>query len=305
MLPPSAPRPGPRRGKARAVVVSLAMVALAGCGRLDELPYSPTTTPQQWCEQRPCIEVGGTTINEPIGIVLVFALAALWVAAGVYFLATRRGQKSRMWFGIALILGGIGAALAGVSYQLFSYVLKCEGRDVCVLTNGYEVGYSVTQAWSVSAMVVAVAYACTLGRARTALIVYAVLNALAYCVIATIGVLTPSAVLLSFTVLMAFALPGIVIVIALSARRLGQPKERAIFTAAVLLVLVQIAYYAYWASGLTQVLWDSGNGFYFSENDVLHIGMILWLGYVVWKVGPTLDDRTARETTDAGIAAAH
>ena len=34
---------------------------------------------------------------------------------------------------------------------------------LCLLTNGCEIGYSVTQAWSVSAMVVAVAYACTLG----------------------------------------------------------------------------------------------------------------------------------------------
>lgn len=263
---------------------------LSGCGRLDELAYEPTTTPQQWCEQRPCIEVAGTTINEPIGIVLVFGLALFWIGAGIYFFRTRRGQRSRSWFGLALVLGGIGAGLAGTSYQLFSYVLKCEGRDVCVLTNGYEVAYSVTQAWSVSAMVVAVAYACTQGTTRKVLMWYALINALVYCVVTVIGVFTPSALLLSFTVLMLFALPGVIIVIAITARRLGQPKERAMFTAAILLLLVQVAYYAYWASGLTATLWDDGNGFYFSENDVLHIGFILWLAYLLWRVGPTLDD---------------
>ncbi|MDQ1249762.1 MAG: hypothetical protein QG597_4138 [Actinomycetota bacterium] len=283
----------------RRLTLALSALALAGCGRLDELTYEPPTTPAQWCEQRPCIDVGGTVINEPIGIVLVFGLALMWIGAGVYFLMSRRGQRSRVWFGVALVLGGIGAGLAGTSYQLFSYVLKCEGRDLCVLTNGYEVAYSVTQAWSVSAMVVAVAYACTLGRARTGLIVYAVINAVVYCVVTAIGVMAPSATLLSFSVLMLFALPGVLIVIAITARRLGQPKERAIFTAAILLLLVQVAYYAYWASGLTQTLWDDGNGFYFSENDVLHIGFILWLAYLLWRVGPTLADRDD-VTRDAG-----
>ena len=280
----------------------LLALGLVGCGRLDELTYEPPTTPEQWCQQRPCIEVAGTTINEPIGIALVFGLALFWVGAGWYFIATRRGQRSRSWFGVALVLGGIGAALAGISYQLFSYVLKCEGRDLCVLTSGYEVAYSVTQAWSVSAMVIAVAYACTLGRARKALIWYAVVNALLYCVVTAIGVLTPSAVLLSFTVLMLFALPGVVIVIAITARRLHAPKERAMFTAAILLLLVQVAYYAYWASGLTQTLWDDGNGVYFSENDVLHIGFILWLGYLLWRVGPTLDDRETDVSTEVATA---
>jgi len=274
----------------RSLPVLLSLV-LVGCGRLDQLTYEPATTPQQWCEQRPCIEVGSTTINEPLGIALVFGLALFWLAAGWYFIASRRGQRSRTWFGIALVLGGIGAALAGTSYQLFSYVLKCEGRELCVLTNGWEVAYSVTQAWSVSAMVVAVAYACTLGRARTVLIWYAVLNALAYCVITVVGVVTPSATLLSFTVLTLFALPGVAIVIGVTARHLDRPKERAIFTAAILLLLVQVAYYAYWAAGFTQALWDNGDGFYFSENDVLHIGFILWLAYLLWRVGPTLDDR--------------
>jgi len=272
-------------------IVAGSGMVLTGCGRLDDLTYSPATTPEQWCEQRPCIEVGETVVNEPIGIVLVFGLALLWIAAGVYFLATRRAQRSRVWFGVALILGGIGAGLAGVSYQLFSYVLKCQGRDLCVLTTGYEVGYSVTQAWSVSAMVVAVAYACVGGRGRTVLLWYALVNALVYSAVTLVGVLLPSAVLLSFTVLMLFALPGVIIVIAVTAGHLRQPKQRAIFTAALLLLLVQVAYYGYWASGLTQALWDDGNGVYFSENDVLHIGFILWLAYLLWRVSPTLNDR--------------
>jgi len=286
--PPASRRPRPRPLLAVAV-----LGVLAGCGRLDALVYDPPTTPQQWCDQRPCIEVGDVILNEPLGTFLVFLLAGLWFASGAYFLRTRRGQRSRGWLGVALILGGVGAALAGVSYQVFSYELKCAGWDLCRLTNGWEVGYSVTQAVSVSAMLVAVAHACTTGRLRRGLIVFAVLDAAAYLVVTVIGVLTASATLLSFPVLMLFAVPVILIVVGVAGARYRatrDPMDRSLLVAAVLLVLVQVAYFAYWAAGITALLWDGGAGFYFSENDVLHIGLIVWMIYLARVVAPQVRD---------------
>jgi hypothetical protein len=288
---------------ARGIATAGGALLLSACGRLDELTYQPETTPQQWCDQRPCIEVGDTIVNEPFGTVLVFLLAGLWIASGIYFLRTRRSQHSREWLGVALILGGIGAALAGVSYQAFSYELKCAGLELCRLTNGWEVGYSVTQACSVSAMLIAVAYACTTDRLRRGLIAFAVVNAVVYMVVTVIGVMAPSAALLSFGVLMLFAVPGILIVIVVASRRYRathDPMDRSLVIAAVLLVLVQVAYFAYYAAGITAVLWDDGRGFYFSENDVLHIGMILWLWYVVAVVGHHLRDASTEITPTAG-----
>ena len=275
----------------RLALLPLATLALAGCGRLDEL--TTTITPEQWCRDRPCIDVGGTVLNEPTSTVLVFALAALWVASGVYFLVTARSQRSRTWLGAALILGGVGAAQAGVSYQAFSYALKCAGRDVCLLTDGWEVGYSITQALSVSAMLVAVAYACSSGRLRRGLCWYAAINAAVYLIISLAGVMLPSRTLLSFEVLMLFALPGIIIVIVVAAKRYRATHDaldRSLVLAAVLLVIVQVAYFAYYAAGITAVLWKDGAGIYFSENDVLHVGMIAWLAYVVFVVGKHLRD---------------
>ncbi len=273
-------------------LVPLALV-LTACGNLNSLNYEPLTTGEQWCQQRPCVNVGSTVVNEPLGTFLVFALALAWIGVGVYFLVTRREQRSRLWLGIALILGGLGAAQAGISYQAFSYELKCAGREYCALTNGFEVGYSVTQALSVSAMLTAVAFACALGKLRRGLIWYSAINAIVYCFVAAAGVLLPSAVLLSFSVLMLFALPGIILVIIVAGRRYSQTHEaldKALVWAAVLLVLVQVAYYAYYAAGITAMLWDDGRGFYFSENDVLHVGMILWLVYVYKAVGSRLVD---------------
>jgi hypothetical protein len=269
---------------------------LAGCGRLDELIYSPATTPQQWCEQRPCIAVGGTVVDEPLGTVLVFLLAGLWLAAGIRLLASRRGQSSRLWLGIALALGGVGAALAGISYQALGYVLKCAGRDLCALTDGFEVGYSVAQALSVSAMLTAVSYACATPGLRRGLIGYAALNAALYAAISVAGVMMPSAMLLSYVVLMLFALPGILIVIVISTRRYLRNHDamyRSLVVGTLLLVVVQAAYFAYRSAGLTATLWDDGRGFYFSDNDVLHVGMILWLAYVVFVIGKRLRDDAA------------
>lgn len=262
---------------------------LAGCGRLDELVYEPPVTPEQWCQERPCVDVGDVVFTEPLGSFLVFTLALLWIGVGIYFLATARQQRSRVWLGVALVLGGLGAGQAGISYQAFGYELKCAGRDICAYTNGFEVGYSVTQAWSVSAMLTAVAFACTTGRVRKGLIWYSVLNAVVYCFVALAGVMLPSKLLLSFEVLMLFALPGIIAVIVVTARSTLE-VARPILWAAILLIGVNVAYFAYYAAGVTQSLYNGGQGFYFSENDVLHVGMIAWLIFVAWKLGPTLRD---------------
>jgi len=256
---------------------------------VDELVYQPPTTPAEWCAQRPCVEMGGVVLAEPWSSALVFLLALVWLGVGVFFLATRRGQRSRMWFGVSLVLGGLAAGSAGISYQAFSYELKCAGREVCALTNGYEIAYSLLQVASMSAMVVAVAYALASARARRAITVYAVLNLIVYVVVTIAGVLVPSAFLLSFELLLIFAVPALVIAAVLAVRRWSESLARRVLGVLVLLVLVQVAYLVYFALGITESLWRSG--VYFSANDVLHVGMLAWLAVTAWALGPVLRDR--------------
>lgn len=273
----------------RVGVVGISTVALAGCGRVDELVYQPPTTPTDWCSQRPCVEVGGIIVAEPWSSALVFALALLWLGVGVYFLASRRGQRSRTWFGASLILGGLAAGSAGISYQALSYELKCAGREVCVLTNGFEIAYSLLQVASMSAMVVAVAYALATPRVRHAVTVYAVFNIVVYVGITVAGMLLPSAFLLAFEMLLVFAVPALAIAATLAIRRWSELLARRILGVLVLLVGVQMAYLVYFALGITQTLWASG--IYFSANDVLHVGMLIWLGAVWLALRRTLADR--------------
>jgi len=235
-------------------LVSAALI-LTGCG-LDTLLYQPQTTPEEWCAQRPCVEVGGVVLAEPWSSALVFALALLWIGVGIYFLASRRGQRSRLWFGISLVLGGLAAGSAGISYQAFSYELKCAGREYCVLTNGYEITYSLLQVASMSAMVVAVALALASARAWRTITAYAIINVATYIVITIAGILMPSALLLSFEVLLLFALPALILVAVLAIRNWQDSLARRILWVLVLLVLVQVAYLVYFSLGIT----DSTSG---------------------------------------------
>ena len=270
-------------------LVSAALI-LSGCG-VDTLLYQPQTTPQEWCAQRPCVEAGGVVLAEPWSSVLVFALALLWIGVGIYFLASRRGQRSRQWFGISLVLGGLAAGSAGISYQAFSYELKCAGREYCVLANGYEIAYSLLQVASMSAMVIAVAFALASARARRGITIYAVLNVVVYVLVTILGILLPSAFLLSFELLLVFAIPALVIAAVLAVRRRSESLARRVLWVLVLLVLVQVAYLVYFSLGITESLWASG--VYFSANDVLHVGMLIWLVVTGVALGPALRDRAA------------
>jgi len=281
--------PGATAGRlGRTAWLGVVALLLSGCG-LDTLLYQPQTTPEEWCAQRPCVEVGGVVLAEPWSSALVFALALLWIGVGIYFLASRRGQRSRLWFGISLVLGGLAAGSAGISYQAFSYELKCAGREYCVLTNGYEIAYSLLQVASMSAMVVAVAFALASARARRAITAYAIINVAIYIVITIAGILMPSALLLSFEVLLLFAVPALMLVAVLAIRNWQDSLARRILWVLVLLVLVQVAYLVYFSLGVTESLWASG--VYFSANDVLHVGMLAWLVVTGLALGPTLRDR--------------
>lgn len=232
----------------------------------------------------------------PAGTLLVFSLAALWIAAGVHTWRIRCGQRSRAWFGVALILGGVGAALAGTSFQAFGYELKCAGRPACIFTKWYEVGYLISQAASVSAMVAAAAHACTTGAWRHATLAYAAASALVYTGLASVGALVPVAALISFDVFVAFFGPALLLVLAIGALRAWRQRDalgRSLVVATLWLVATFSAFYAYAAADLTRMLWDGGAGFYFTENDVLHTGMIAWLAYAGTVVARRLRDAEA------------
>lgn len=274
------------------------LLLLTSCGRLDTIPYSPPQTPETWLQIQPYAEFKFGTQNvvfvQPSTSIIVYLLGILTIAAGLYFLKIRNGQRSRFWWGIALLLWGVGALLAGTSYEAFSYAIKCAGRDACLWTSWWEILYLIASVWSIDAMMLAVAHSGADGRLRTGLSVYAVVNAALYFVIVMTGAFIPVKFLISFEFLLVVSAPGVIASFIINARRYARQRQQIdlIYLGTwIWLGLTITAYFLYFISGNTAALW--ARGLWFSENDVLHIGLILWMIYIASILAPRVTDLTA------------
>ncbi len=280
----------------RSLFALTSLLFLSACGRLDAILYSPPHTPQSWLAIQPTLPFKIGTLEmiivQPSTSLIVYLLGLVTIAAGLYFLRIRDGQLTRLWWGIALLLWGLGALLAGSSYEAFSYHIKCAGREACVWTSGWEVLYLLLSVASVDAMLVAVAYSCAMGRGRLALLTYALANLSLYTVLLLVGVAVPIQFLVSFELLILFAAPTILILLILNGRRYVKHRLRldlVLLITWIWLVLTLAAYFVYLILGITPVLWK--RGIWFSENDVLHIGLIIWMLYLALVVAKAAKDK--------------
>ena len=260
---------------------------------LDSLIWQPQTTPQQWCESMPCVEIFSTGIilDQPFSTLLVFILGGVWFWAAWRFRSSGEGQQGRRWWSISLVLGGIGALVAGTSYQAFGYELKCSGREVCSWTSWWEVVYMVLQVACYNAMALAMAFSCSRGRWRRLFIGYALLNTVLHFSVVVIGVVTVNRLMLSFEMAQYFITPTLIIFIALNTSRYlahRQSMDLSLLVSWVLLIATSLAYSIYMSAGYTQLLWEQG--IWFSENDVLHLGVMFWLVYLGLDLSPKVQD---------------
>jgi hypothetical protein len=192
-----------------------------------------------------------------------------------------------------LLLWGAGALLAGTSYEAFSYLIKCAGRAVCQWTSGWEIAYLVFSAASVDAMLAAVAYSSASGKLRRGLLRYAGINLAVYLAVVLAGSLYPVKFLISFEMLLLVCMPAILIFLVLNGWRYARYKGRldlALSGAWGGLILVIAAYFLYYISGWTQQLWT--RGLWFSENDVLHIGLLAWMAYLALCLARQVHDES-------------
>lgn len=293
----------PRVGLAGALVLAILAGAslLAGCGRLASIPADPPgNRPADYLESRPHLEArlgpSSFVITEPSSSILIYALGLLTVGVGVRFLLTRDGQRSRTWWGFSLVAWGIGALLAGTSYQAFAYEIKSAGREVSSWTSWWEVWYLLFTVASIDAMAMAVAHASTEGKARRRLSAYAAVNAAVYGVVCLAGAFIPDRFMVSFELMVLFTWPGYLVFFLVNARRHAkhhQRLDRVLVRAWVALFSVMAAYYAWLLAGIGEALWE--RGIWFSANDLLHAGLIGWMCYLGTAVMGELRDLQAGE----------
>ena len=266
--------------------------------RLQSIQHpDPRLTPETWSEFQPCVTIKlaskDVILTQPSSTFFVYLLGLLTIGVGLNFWWLRGDQGSRLWWGLSLLLWGIGALLAGTSYQAFGYQIKCAGRETCAWTSWWEVIYLMLQQGSVDALLVAIACSCTEGMLQTVLLGYALLSAVVYVILAFIGGILPVKALITFELMIWVSTPLFLIMLILSAWRyytLGTAMDLALVGAWVLLLLTLTAYWLYDRLEMTPKLWAKGKGIWFSQNDVLHIGLILWMIYIATVVAERVQD---------------
>jgi hypothetical protein len=266
-------------------------------GLLDGIPYSPQIVPADWCTRQPCLEVAGITLSQPSSSVIVYLTAFVGVWVGWKLFSFQNGHESRKWFGISLILGGIGAFLAGTSYQAFGYEIKCAGRDVCNWTSWWELGYELTTVVAAAYLLLAVVKMCFPPNWLSYAKRFSVLLSVSYGCVLVLGVAMQNSFLLSFELMLLFSTPLYIVILVTNLLQWTKTRNNHIGKLTmtwILLFSVLFAYYTYLLSGCTEFLWHKG--VWFSANDVLHVGMILWLLYIHFALSKSIKDGLMTES---------
>lgn len=258
---------------------------------------NPELTMENWFTAQPCatIRIASKTVilSQPSSTLLVYLLGFLTILAGFYFFQIRGNEISRIMWGLSLVLWGVGAILAGTSHQAFGYQIKCKGRKIVAWTSWWELIYLIFQQVSLNVMLVAVAYSCTSGIWLKILIVYAIASSLIYSVLIVVGGLVPIRSLITFEFMVLTSVPIVVLFFALNGWRymiFKSPMDLALLGTWTLMLLSMVFYWIYDYLGIARKLWTGKNRIWFSENDILHIVLIVWVIYIAMILARHIED---------------
>jgi hypothetical protein len=270
----------------------LPLLSLTGCHRLSTIEDSSQVSPEAFLQNQPWLNlsIGDFSFvwSQPSSSLMVFFVALYTIFKGYKFLSHTQQQRAKFWWGIGLLLTGIGAFLAGISYQALGYEIKCNGREICTFTSEWEVAYMLLSIMGLAALVIAASFSNAKGKVRKVMIVSALVGLIVYSSLLFYGIFGAIKLLVSFEFMAAFSSAVVIFFILLHSRawiRERDSMNRSLLTCWIIFVAVFLIYGIYLNSGLTSTLW--AKGIWFTENDVLHLGMVYW----VYFVGKHLPER--------------
>ncbi len=274
-------------------ILSCLTILFSSCQNLESLHHVSPIAPDQWCKNQPCSTWGDIVISQPSSSIIVYLLAAITLWIAYHFFKTQNGQQSRYWWGVSLLLGGLGAAAAGTSFQAFGYMIKCTNRDFCQLTSWWEIVYNILTVAGAGALLIAVAYSCLGKQWQQKSKGYALLSTVLYTIVCLAGAFLPHQFLVSFELMILFTTPAYLAIVVLHIVQYFKKPTillRRFLGCWAVLAVTFVAYYLYLANGYTQQFW--ARGIWFSENDVLHVLMLLWCGYIYFFLSKWVEDKT-------------
>jgi hypothetical protein len=147
---------------------------------------------------------------------------------------------------------------------------------------GGEIWYLMVFTVSMNFIVSAVAYSSTTAKLPKGLLIYAIANSIIYLAVVLSGALMPNQFLASFECMLLFTGPSFIILSIVNLAAWIKAKsllDARLFLAWIGFFIVTALYFVYYISGLADVLWKQG--IWFNANDVLHIGLIIWVAYLL------------------------
>jgi hypothetical protein len=269
----------------------VAVIALIMTGLFVFMPedvlMEPRMTPLAYLGSKPYVTLFGTwVLSVPSSTLFVYALGVQIIVLGVTL--NRRGHTTWAW---SLIFWGIGTILAGTSYQAFGYELKCAGRDYCLFTSWFELAYLFSTAISIALM--GYAFSEDLMPKASGILFRKVIGTalVLYTFLLMLGAASGTRFLISYELFTLFWMPFFVFyfirnIINFTKTKSGVDKAFIVFW--LFFLGVNVSYYVYHFLGVTDWLYTS-HGLWFSDNDVLHVGLILWFLFFQIRIMPELD----------------
>lgn len=257
------------------VIVGVSFFLFSAFGKVGTLIMTPVMTTPEYLAQWPSTTFGNIIIQQPSSSIIILALSLLTIALGIRYLI-RKNDPLFFWLGVNFIFWGLGALLAGISYQAFGYYLKCSGLTACLFTDWVELLYMSCTVISINAILVAYASQIQSYNKSVALKRFAISSVLAYVVFQGIGMLIPVQFLLSYEGMLLFLSPNLVFFIIISYQHRKNKLHGRLFKLWIAFIFVNLAYFvALFADIGTLIM--TNTGYWFNENDVLHVLLIVWM----------------------------
>lgn len=244
----------------------------------------PTITPFEYLQSKPYIEIGNLILIVPSSTIIVYLLGVITILIGIKL--SKISEKYKKYWGISLIIWGIGTILAGTSYQGFGYELKCSNQEYCLFTSWFELSYLFVTALSITFMAYSVSIKSLHHNYLKIYNKIAFIGFLLYTISLLSGVILEIQLFITYEWFLIFFLPyfiSFMIINVISNKNQRNTLDKGLINVWILMLLINIGYFIYFLGGLGEFFYETYH-VWFSANDVLHVGLIGWMFYIYYVV---------------------